>query len=345
MKLLKLSKKLLKEIDKIKSSTPKVIDQARKVIVLCRSLLSAFKEEILKNGFQNQNNEIFFFKKIKQVPLSQLIYHKEVYSLEVQIPKGDMDEQIIFIKKRLAHYNDFFMQNIDFGQYIESNNNDLDSYYFTRQKDEKYPIATPSCQYLIDPEFNTPKDMMLAQFMALRLANQYATSKLKNLSFSNMKPLSKKNIDLQCAASKTDLVELIYALIASGSIQGDIKELTKAFELIFNINGQSYGYVQSASTNSIYSVSINDNTLSSELLSESSALDVNTFAPFSSDVHTVNGRKIVGSNGIYSIFNLKSGAFKQALTLNDPEDTFISQEFNNRSVFNLVNFNQTTIIK
>ncbi len=241
MKLLLLSKKLLKEIDKIKSSTPKITDQARKVILLCRDSLSTFRKEILTNGFQNQNKEIFFFKEIKQVPLLQLIYHKEIYSIEVQIPKGDMDEQIIFIKKRLAYYNNFFLQNIDFGQYIESGNNELDRFYFTRQMNDRLPTSTPSCPYLMDPEFNTPKDMMLAQFMALRLANQYATSKLKNLSFSNMKPLSKKNIDLQCAASKTDLVELIYALIASGSIQGDIKELTKAFELIFNIDlGDSY---------------------------------------------------------------------------------------------------------
>ena len=235
MELTLLANNLLEEIRQVKTSTPRVNEQALKTIVLCRNLLALFRKEIVHKGFENEAEEIHFFKEIKQIPLAQLLFHKEIFAIEAKIPIGDIDQQIIFIKKQIKLYNQFFQSNIDFGQYIALGNTDYDLHYYTRQPKTNYSISMSSYADIMDPEFNTPKDMLLGRFKAFGLANQYATSKLTSLTSADKRKAVKVDFNLNCNASKTDIIELIYSMIASGAIQGDIKELSSALELILDI--------------------------------------------------------------------------------------------------------------
>ena len=176
MELTLLANNLLEEIRRVKTSTPKVNQQALKTIVLCRNLLALFR--------------------------------KEIFAIEAKIPIGDIDQQIIFIKKQIKLYNEFFQSNIDFGQYIALDNTDYDLHYYTRQPYSKYSISMSSYADIMDPEFNTPKDMLLVRFKAFGLANQYATSKLTSLTSADKRKAVKMGFNLNCNASKTDIIEL-----------------------------------------------------------------------------------------------------------------------------------------
>ena len=202
MNLKLLSKELLKDIEETRISTSKITLQSHKSIFLCRKLLSTYRKEITSHDFGNIAQEIDFFKNIKHIPLSQLIYHTE--------------------------------QHIDFGQYLELGCTHFDAYYFTRKSNKELPIGY-SYIYFQDPEFSTPKDALLAQFKGYELMVLYLKKRLSKLSNDDWKLNPESSFNLKCGASKTDIVELTYSLIASGAVKGDIKELIRAFEFIFNV--------------------------------------------------------------------------------------------------------------
>ena len=78
MQLNRAAEKLLRELDDIQQSSPAILDQTRLSIITCRNLLSDFRQEVITKGFQTVADEINFFKNIKQVPLSRLIFNKEI---------------------------------------------------------------------------------------------------------------------------------------------------------------------------------------------------------------------------------------------------------------------------
>lgn len=233
MELQKSTKTLIEELKRIEVETSNISRRAFQSIILCREQLSMLRKQVTENGFEGEVEEIRFFKEVKHAPLTNLIYHTEVHNFEIFFPKGTLELQRACIQKQLTVYNDFFLSNIDFGQYLQMDATHFDSYYYTRKPLEQLPIG--SNRYLQDPEFNTPKDALLAQFKAYDKMVRYLKDRLTNLLCQNPKDLKNVSFNLQCTASKTDIVELVYALIASGAIQGDLKELVKAFELIFDM--------------------------------------------------------------------------------------------------------------
>ncbi|MCR9065587.1 MAG: RteC domain-containing protein [Cytophagales bacterium] len=240
MKLRQMAEGLLIELDYIKQSNVPFLEQTRQCIVLCRGLLNKFQKEVHNTGFKSVVEEVEFFKNTKQVPLSNLIYYKEVYQAELYLPKGYKTQKEEFIYQRLEGYNQFFLSNIDFGQYIQTNSTHFDQYYFTRKANEDFPVLLSS-HYTEDIEFNTPKDFLLGQFRAYGKVVNYLKKRLKQLSETGEDSLLFKEVKLKWTANKIDLIELIYALQASGAIKEmGIKEIATACEHIFNTDLGNY---------------------------------------------------------------------------------------------------------
>ncbi len=245
MKLNLLTEKLLDELNQIKRGDAKIITQVNSSIILCRKLLVIFRQKVFSNDFNSLEDEIDFFKHTKQVPLTQLIYFSEIRLFEMQFPKANLEAQRKFINKKLNELNNFFLYNIDFGQYIESGYTHFDKQYFTREFLDNFPI-TSSKFYFQDPEFSTPKDMLLGEFKAYgrfilylqnRLIDMATSPKEKNLELNN-------HISLQWTSSKVALTELIYALHHNRVINNgntDIKEIALALQQLFNFDlGEFY---------------------------------------------------------------------------------------------------------
>lgn len=110
----------------------------------------------------------------------------------------------------------------------------------------------------------------------------------------------------------------------------------QTFDLIFEAAGKRFGYVGTDTTNEVYEISFNADGVTTTKLSENSSLNLDSFAPHITNVYRVGGKTVVGGNGVYSIFNPRKGEFVKAATLNEPEDTFITERIGYRSVFNLI---------
>lgn len=238
MDLETLSKSLLVKLDGIKLENLPILEESYRSIQLSRNLLSLFKKEILVNDFKNTNEEIIFFKEIKQIPLVKLIYFSEIHSFEVQFPKADKAAQLKFVKKKISKLNRFFLYNIDFGQYVKSGATHFDKAYYTRYHLDTYHITT-SKFYFQDPDFCTPRDMLLGKFKAYISLINYMNQKkhlIKNRlngNSMNIKPIEK----IPWPFTNTDWVELLYALSASGIAKQkglSIIRLSKILQEVFD---------------------------------------------------------------------------------------------------------------
>ncbi len=235
-----LSENLLKELHKITVTTKDIIKQADISITLCRNLLSTFKKEVINKGFDSIEEEIEFFKKIKQVALVQLIYYSEVRSFEIQLPKANYSAQRKFIKKKINKLNRFFLYNMDFAQYIEAGYNHFDEQYFTRNFLENYYI-TSSKFYFQDPDFSTPRDMLLGKLKGYNSLLIYLQNRLIDIAKIPKKGSLEINnlLNLQWTSTKADLTELIYALHHSKVINNGnigIKEIAIAMQQLLQFD-------------------------------------------------------------------------------------------------------------
>lgn len=214
---------------------------SRKRIHLCRETLIAMRKEVLKNGFESALDEINFFKTIKQKTFSRLLFNKQLAKLERHCPKTSLKKQEAYLKKELIKCDKFFLEHIDFGQYLQINASYLDELYFTR-KTNVSPQFEMQLSEMYDLEFNTPRDTLLAKFSAFKELVKYIHKRLADLpSKFNNDNLSKSRLDW--TANKVDLIELIYALHSIGAIKGggsEIREIASAFEVLFDVDLGNY---------------------------------------------------------------------------------------------------------
>lgn len=204
-----------------------VADKAAKDIT---KVLRAFRTRIRKEGFKTQDEEIHFFKYIKPKIQAYLIF----YSIQQEIETGKLhmcdDELKDLIEKKMRMFRHIMKQNIDFVKYYNSGMEHLDNLYFIRET--RVPvISRHTTSMLIDPEFNTSHDQIAADILAFQLFKKYYA-----VSPDKLPPFHFPQPKLKWTAGKLDLVELIYALHASGAINhgaADLKEIQESFELIF----------------------------------------------------------------------------------------------------------------
>ena len=225
------------ELEKIKQRSTPIIDTSRQIIILSRNTLNEFKKAIIKTNFVSLSKEVEFFKYQKQVSLIQLIYYTEIRSFELQFPKSDIQDQEKFLKKKLRKLNRFYLYNIDFNQYVEANLFHFDKQYFTRSHLDNFSI-TSSKFYFQDPDFSTPRDMLLGKLRAYKLFIEYLKNKLQLISNKKSSTIV-DNPNLKWTSTKSALTELIYALyynrvINNGNIE--IKEIATALQDVLHFD-------------------------------------------------------------------------------------------------------------
>ena len=231
---------LQSDLKKARTDIPNIVKRVNYSIRLCHSVLSIFKKAVIADKFESVEKEIEFFKNVKTIPASLLIYNSQIRSFELDYPKTNVEIQRKFIKKRLNLLNRFYRKHIDFIEYIESGRTHFDEQYFTRKYLNVFPISSPHI-YFHDSDFNTPKDILLSELKAFESFVVYLQNRMIDKSKVYMdKPgeLTSK-INLQWTASKSALTELVYALhynrvISNGN--ADIKDIALAFQQVLHFD-------------------------------------------------------------------------------------------------------------
>lgn len=231
-------------LDQLAVETDEPIILAEKGLHIVKDCLDKVRDQVLKNGFSDTEAEIHFFKTIKPKFVSRLIYHNKVYNIETHRPNGSVKVKRKYLQKELNKLKNYFDENLDFYRYYRTGSTYLDHKYFLRGKQD-IRLNLDAYIYESDPEFCTSHDFTISRVLANDLLQVYLENELTKLDFQinrgNDKLMSKNTI--HWTGSKVSLVELIYALHATGSFNHgntDIKTIAAHLEKVFDIELGEY---------------------------------------------------------------------------------------------------------
>ena len=171
------SKDILKEIEKINQGEQDKFIKYNEIITICTNSLSRLRSTLGSYEFSDKQEEIDFFKTIKSIPLSNLIYYSEIKSLEMNFPRINPKDQRKYILKQTVRLNMFFAAQSEFVQYINLGHDHRDKYYFTREH-SLGPVDWDPNLHFRDPMFNTSHDSLYAKVLAFQRLVPYLENRL-----------------------------------------------------------------------------------------------------------------------------------------------------------------------
>lgn len=234
-----LATELNNELDLIHSENTEPIEYAEKAIYSVVSILEKLKTFFITYKFDNQIEEITFFREIKPQFASKLIYYNEIYNLETNKTFGSLKTQRKYYSSELAKMQEFFQENLEFYKYYRTGNRCLDNKYFVRGKHD-IKLTLDSFYFQADHRFSTSHDYKVAKILANDKIKTFIEEKLRGLQTRHHTFKIQNNTSTQkWTASKVALTELIYALHAEGVFNNgasDLKEITAFFETAFSVD-------------------------------------------------------------------------------------------------------------
>lgn len=217
------------------SSEESIIEFSYEMTSYLKEQLEILRCKIKTNDFKNINEEIFFFKEQKPKIHSLLIYYGYVYNLETSRPIGLSKKVKSYYKSfitKISEENSKYYHLNSFYKYVKSNRIDKDERFFTRRGHKECVYINGSSFFLVDKEFTTIYDNILSMIIAEEKLHHYISKKL--LKYENKAIANIDNLDW--SASKSSMVELIYALHISKSInESSINKIASIFEQLFEI--------------------------------------------------------------------------------------------------------------
>ena len=243
-----MKKKYAKIINGLEKELKKIeLENKNTLIVaeLCASLIKTHIKEVrglvLSNGFKFSKDEIYFFKNVKPLLVSKLVYYVEIFKIENYRPKVNAKLQRKYFERKMKYYYDFIEEYIDFYQYYKTNEKYSDEEFFLRNNKSIRTQFDRSDSY-VDDDFTTSLDSIFSKFMAYDLLIKHLQYEIDKLSLK----VPNENIivsNLTWTGPKVGLIEIIYAMAASKVINNgniEIKEIASTFEKLFKINLGDY---------------------------------------------------------------------------------------------------------
>jgi hypothetical protein len=208
------------------------IHEALKAINICQEYLGKLKKHIDENPLKTTEEEIYFFKFIKPKFLSKLIFYLKWHNIQIRKIAFDNDTIVKYYQKECRKLKRFAKESIDFQTYLHSGQTHFDEKFFTRNNPDLAFYVEP-LYIALDHSFSTTHDYLTAKIMAHDMLMKSLQTEISKLSKQN------KNIQSQYkwTDKKIDLVELIYAIHTSNSINRgniEISEIAEIFSEVFN---------------------------------------------------------------------------------------------------------------
>lgn len=208
--------------------------------------LKQLKEYVLETSFKTQQDEIHFFKKVKPLFTSKLIFYKRVKKLEINKPLGSRQIITEYYQDEMQKLKIDYDENKVFYDYYRLGNKYLDDKLFIRNPSEICPNIDP-LYFEMDHRFATSHDYQVANILANELSLHYIEDKIKAINDVNSNPFTSgtKKFKLKWSLSKTNMVEAIYAFHAVGAFNNgnvEIKDIAEYWEEAFDTDlGNYYG--------------------------------------------------------------------------------------------------------
>lgn len=207
----------------------------------CASKVSVCQEvtEQLKQLFQehelreDQTFQIHFFKSIKPRFCSEFVYQMTIYDYLKDKPKGSVKSQRKYIDSCMDKTSKELSKYSEFNNYIYFSSTHHDELYFTLQNFD--PVKHVNLLTPTSNVFNPPAGPTLTTVIAMNRYTEFLKKELETLNLPKPDPSWNSTNQLIWKKSKTDLVQLVYALHATESVHEDLKDTKEAMEKLFNV--------------------------------------------------------------------------------------------------------------
>lgn len=226
------------KLDEVEQSPKDSIVKESNYIEIVKSHTYGLKNFLYQYEFSSPQEEIYFFKNIKPKFVSVLLFHNELFEIEMSKP---LEKECI-----VRHYMEglhkgqaFVNANMEYYRYYHLGSTYLDSKYFLsdRNNETGYDV-------IYDSRFCTPFDNKFCSLQAYELLKDHLTRAIDKLT----NPCEPDITALQWTAPKISLIELMYALQESGVFNKaatDVKMIATYFEKVFNVElGNYYRTIQ-----------------------------------------------------------------------------------------------------
>jgi hypothetical protein len=233
------------KLETLESCHEDILYKAETGITQTEKCIKHLRKRVVEKGFFSIQEEIRFFKHIKPQIFSKLIYYVKLYNIESKRPRSSSKFQVRYLNNQINKLQVYFNDNLEFYHYYRRGATTLDEQYFIRGQSD-LRSQTESFHFFIDEEFSTCQDCTVATIMAFDMLIVYLQQEIEKLESHTYNPKLNpmtQSTKLFWTGSKTELIELIYALHGSGAINSgtaDIKEVASFFEQIFNIDLGNY---------------------------------------------------------------------------------------------------------
>lgn len=216
-----------------------VLTDAPKIISILESGFEELKLKMSDHIFEEESEEIHFFKVEKPRLFSKLIYYQKIYHIELRRPMAGYQCQRTYLEHELQQINTFYNKNADFIQYYRSGRTLMDEYYFLRGRRD-IDLNLESFYFERDPKISTAFDFKVSKLIANDRLAAYLNSEIAKLKRQEeeLEPYTVTNSQ-SWTDKKTAIVELIYAIHSEKSINSgniSLKLLATLFSRTFNIN-------------------------------------------------------------------------------------------------------------
>jgi hypothetical protein len=233
--------KIKTELEETLRSEPDLGSSAggvKKAAALIDATFSSLRIEVVKNGFEDESEEIAFFKTYKPELLSlkiELIYR---YNLKINEPVGTRETVIKYYESEIKNIQRFFRMNSFHYQYYKNNLTDMDSVYFVRNAG---PLALPTDDINdVDPKFSTPMSLLFAKFKGYESVQQFSLQQIASLSDSNTATEQKDAREsMRWTGDSINIVELAYGVWLTGQLNNgnaSLNQIVKWLEVNLHVN-------------------------------------------------------------------------------------------------------------
>jgi hypothetical protein len=236
---------LVKDLKKVDLTNPDAIIKAEKSIEIIDASINELRKFVTANPFNSKQDEIDFFKQMKPVIVSKLIYFVCIFDIERKRPKGGAKEKIKYFEGEIKKFQDYYNDNHVFYQYFKGGETYSDKQYFLR-KNKTIRIHMDCYGSYMDDDFAANLDTTFAKFMGYKLAIEYFQKEIEKLSLNpneNQQQINVHRSNLTWTGTKVEATEIVYALHACGVFNNGnagIKEIADKFQVTFNIDLGDY---------------------------------------------------------------------------------------------------------
>ncbi len=232
------------QLNEVPLSADSQTEQLKASIKICKKAMAKLKNYMESYAFENTEEEINFFKEVKPQFYSKYIYFINVYNYVMQKPTGSSDIQQGYINMHLDELKTFFDHNRSFYAYYRAGMTQMDAIYFTRGG---FDVHVELEDFEEDEQYSTSHDYKLSKIIANEKFQEFLNvERLKLNNDGVVIPDWQSHLPFTLpnwTAGKTDAVELLYSLKASGSVNNgniDISELVTIWEFVFQVDLKDY---------------------------------------------------------------------------------------------------------